>query len=226
MFGYGIGLAFRKGTVLAFLLASLASAATGGTITITALGDSLVHGFGLKHREGFVWQLNEWLTRREVDATVTNAGVSGDTTAGGLERIEWTLDSNPDALIVVLGGNDLLRGISPAESRSNLDGILAAAEDAEIPVLLVGLEVPSNFGTEYKIELENAFRELAEKYDALFHESFFEALTREGSRDEVRIRYMQSDGIHPNADGISLIVEDIGITVLELVQRVVDRGQL
>ena len=96
-------------------------AASAEPARIVAFGDSLVQGFGLAHGQGLVPQLNTWLQSAGIDASVENAGVSGDTTAGGAARVEWTLESDPDALIVLFGGNDLLRGIDPAESRRNLE---------------------------------------------------------------------------------------------------------
>ena len=114
-------------------------------VTIAALGDSLTQGFGLVPEAGFVPQLEAWLKDAGADVALINAGVSGDTTAGGLSRVGWTLTPEVDAMIVALGGNDLLRGIDPAASRANLDGILAAAAEADVPVLLVGIESPQRF---------------------------------------------------------------------------------
>ena len=112
----------RKALVL--IAAVWPVAVAGEDIVVAALGDSLVQGFGLVPEEGFVPQLQAWLNARDIDARLINAGVSGDTTAGGLSRVAWTLTPEVDAMIVALGGNDLLRGIDPASSRTNLDGIL------------------------------------------------------------------------------------------------------
>ena len=200
----------------------MGQAANAETVSVVAFGDSLVHGFGLRPENGFVPRLNDWLSKRGEDAEVINAGVSGDTTAGGLARIDWTLGSNPDALIVALGGNDLLRGLFPEESRSNLDGILQRASEAGIPVLLIGQEVPSNFGEDYKQSFEAAYEDLSQKHKTLFYRRFFAALDKAGTRQEARTLYLQDDGLHPNADGVALIVDDIGPIVIELIRRAGD----
>ena len=216
---YGLGCALRKvAPAICFFLAFTASGAAEA-ITVVALGDSLVHGYGLQPKEGFVPQLENWLRANGEDVTVENAGVSGDTTAGGLARIEWTLAFEPDALIVVLGGNDLLRGILPEHSRESLNGILAAASNRGLPVLLAGHEAPSNYGPEYKDEFEAIYPELAEMYGAILYPKFFTALDAEGDRQEVRRRYMQDDGIHPNSEGVALIVASVGPFVVDLIRE-------
>lgn len=119
------------------------------TVTVAALGDSLTQGYGLPQADGFVPQLQTWLADQGADVNVINAGVSGDTTAGGLSRVGWTLTPEVDAMIVALGGNDYLRGLDPAISRANLDGILAAGQQAGVEMLLVGLTVGGNYGQDY-----------------------------------------------------------------------------
>ncbi|MEO0692787.1 MAG: GDSL-type esterase/lipase family protein, partial [Pseudomonadota bacterium] len=124
-----------------------------------------------------------------------------------------------DALIVALGGNDLLRGIDPAVSRANLDGILQAAAARGLPVLLVGLEAPGNYGPDFKADFEAMFPELATEYEALLYTDFLAPL-RQGDQAEALQRLMQSDGIHPNAEGVKLMVDGIGPEVLKLIARV------
>ena len=199
---------------------ALIGSAAAETVTVAAFGDSLVHGFGLNPEDGFVPQLNRWLTGSGADAVVVNAGVSGETTAGGLARIDWTLGSDPDALIVALGGNDVLRGLFPEQSRSNLDGILARTAAAGLPVLVIGQEAPDNFGPDYKEKFESIYPELAEKYETLLFGRFFAPLDRQGDRKFVREQYFQDDGLHPNADGVAIIVAAIGPSVLELIKWV------
>lgn len=140
---YGLRRAILNGAVAAGLLASPVIAEP---VTIAALGDSLTQGFGLPPEDGLVPQLQRWLEANGAEVTLINAGVSGDTTAGGLARIDWTLTDEVDALIVALGGNDVLRGIAPEAVRANLDGILTKATARDLPVLLVGTEAPQNFG--------------------------------------------------------------------------------
>jgi acyl-CoA thioesterase-1 len=145
--------------------------------------------------------------------------VSGDTTAGGLSRVDWTLTDNVDAMIVALGGNDLLRGIDPAVSRANLEGILLAAEERGVDVLLVGMTATSNYGIAYKEAFESMYPELAKAHDTLYYHSFFDALTEDGITEENIRTYMQPDGIHPNAEGVAKIVADLGPYVVELANK-------
>ncbi|MFG6592078.1 arylesterase [Sulfitobacter sp. 1A12157] len=206
----------------------LGSAAQAEEVVIAALGDSLTQGYGLPAEEGFVPQLQHWLYAEGVEAKILNAGVSGDTTAGGLARVDWTLTPEVDAMIVTLGGNDMLRGLDPAQARGNIDGILAAAEKAEVEVLLVGMSAPGNYGAGYKAEFEGLYPDLAEAYGALFYPDFFTGLLAEeknaaSARSETVQRYFQGDGIHPNAEGVALIVEDIGPVVVELATRAAAR---
>ena len=182
------------------------------------MGDSLTQGFGLPADQGFVPQLEKWLLEQGAKIKLINAGVSGDTTAGGLSRIAWTLTPEVDALIVALGGNDILRGIDPAVSRENLDGILQIASDAGLPVLFIGLDAPSNYGTDYETAFEAIYPELATKHDALHHPNFLAALAALDDPALVLKDYMQPDAIHPNAAGVTLIVQDIGPSVLALIE--------
>ena len=164
-------------------------------------------------------QLQRWLDAEGTEAVLVNAGVSGDTTAGGLARVEWTLTPDIGAMIVALGGNDMLRGLDPAEARANLAGILDAAKARDIPVLLVGLEAPSNYGPDYKAEFDAAYANLAAEYGALLYPNFLAALTADSDLATALGRFMQADGIHPNAEGVALIVEAIGPSVVELLAR-------
>ena len=192
----------------------------GEPVQIAALGDSLTQGFGLPPADGFVPQLQAWLDEQGVEAQLINAGVSGDTTQGGLSRIDWTLTPEVDAVIVALGGNDLLRGIQPEVSRANIEGILAAAERAKVDVLLVGMQAPGNYGPEYKAAFDGLYPDLAAQYETLFLDSFFAGL---GTQDPAQLGpFLQSDGVHPNADGVARIVEGFGPYVLELVDRAQD----
>ena len=189
------------------------------TTTVVAFGDSLTAGFGLPTADGFVPQLQAWLQDQGADAAVVNAGVSGDTTQGGLARIAWSLSDDTDVLIVALGGNDMLRGIDPALVRSNLSGILQAAASNTLPVLLIGIDASANFGPNYKADFDAIFPELASEYGTLHVQNFLGALLALPDRDVAFNTYMQADRIHPNAEGVALIVEDIGPSVLDLIER-------
>jgi len=216
--GYGALTRTRKfGLALVMSLSAVAAAAD--PVTIAALGDSLTQGYGLPQEDGFVPQLEGWLNAHGADALVLNAGVSGDTTAGGLSRIGWTLTPEVDAMIVALGGNDLLRGIDPAASRANLDGILTAADEAGVAVLLVGMQAPGNYGPDYKAAFDAMYPELAQAHGTLYVESFFAGLTEGVDRQEAMRTYMQEDGIHPSAEGVKRIVEAMGPKVMELIDR-------
>lgn len=200
------------------LLCPMAGAAE--EVVIAALGDSLTQGYGLVEAEGFVPQLQGWLEAQGTQVQLINAGVSGDTTAGGLSRAAWTLTPEVDAMILALGGNDLLRGIDPGVSRANLEGILQAAQAAEVEVLLVGMQAPGNYGPEFKAAFDAMYPELAQAYDVLYAPSFFEGLgVQDGDPASVRV-YMQPDGIHPSAQGVARIVEGLGPYVLELIDQV------
>lgn len=214
--GYGVRPLLRN-LALVFLSAG---AAQSGQQTLVALGDSLTQGYGLSVDEGFVPQLQAWLVGQGADVTVINAGVSGDTTAGGLARIGWTLGGGDvDAMIVALGGNDFLRGLDPAASRANLAGILSAAQAAGVRVLLVGMEIADNYGPDYRAAFEAMYPDLAQAYGAALFPDFFQGLTQEQDLNAARAAYMQPDGLHPNADGVSKIVEAMGPAVLRLLQE-------
>lgn len=208
-----------RNAALVFALA-LPRVAAAEPVQVVALGDSLTAGYGLAEGEGFVPQLQDWLKANGSDAVVANAGVSGDTTAGGLARLDWALTPEADAVIVTLGGNDMLRGLPPAEARANLDGILAKAQARGLPVLLVGMQAPGNWGPEYKTEFDAIYPELAAAYPVLLADSFFGPLLQ-GATDPAAIaEWMQADGIHPNAEGVRIIVAGLGPKVLELVEQV------
>jgi len=194
--------------------------ASAQPVSILALGDSLTQGYGLIEQEGFVPQMRRWLAEQGAEVRLVNAGVSGDTTAGGAARVEWSLTPEIEGMIVALGGNDLLRGIAPEVARDNLERILEAARARDVAVLLVGMQAPGNYGADYKAEFDALYPELAAEYDTLLFESFFAGLQAAGGDDPAGLRgYFQSDGIHPNADGVALIVEAMGPAVLELVER-------
>lgn len=184
-----------------------------------ALGDSLTAGYGLPQDDGFVPQLQAWLDARGADAVVLNAGVSGDTTAGGASRLGWALSDDADALIVNLGGNDMLRGIDPAEARGNLDQILSQAKAKGLPVLLVGLRAPGNYGTDYKVAFDAIFPDLAAQYEAVFFLNYFIPLIDQNTA-LLDPALMQLDGIHPNKRGVAVAVAALGPKVLELIARV------
>jgi acyl-CoA thioesterase I len=216
---YGAGPSLRNVTIAWILLvAGFFGAAQAETLTLVALGDSLTAGYGLAPEQGYVPQLQDWLQAQGQDVVVENAGVSGDTTAGGLARLDWSLTPDTDALIVNLGGNDLLRGLPPAEALANIDKILTEAETRNLPVLLVGLKALNNYGPDYKTEFDAIYPALAAKHQDLFYPDYFAPLKATGTDTQALAKWMQGDGIHPNADGVAQIVADIGPHVIDLLE--------
>lgn len=211
----------RGAALLAVVFTLLAPVSVAAqALRITALGDSLTQGYGLMPGEGLVPQLQAWLTARGHAVEVLNAGVSGDTTTGGLARLDWTLADRPDAVIVALGGNDLLRGIDPALSRANLDAILTRLAAEGLPVLLVGLSAPGNYGPEYQAAFAAIYPELAAAHGALLVPDLLAPLAEAVAAGAPPESVMQGDMIHPNPTGVARVVEALGPRVEELMGRV------
>ena len=197
----------------------IAAGQAAAEVTILAFGDSLTQGYGLPEADGFVPQLQRWLDANGGDdVTLINAGVSGDTTAGGLSRIAWSLDDSIDGVIVALGGNDVLRGLQPDQIRANLDGILTEIDRRNLPVILAGLPAPPNYGSEYQTAFRAIFPDLAAEHGAIYYKSFLGGIGDGRNMLQVMALF-QSDGIHPNAKGVNAIVTHIGPVVLELADQ-------
>lgn len=214
-FTYGARLALGK--VLAVFLWLASPAWADAPVTVLALGDSLTQGYGLPEAEGFVPQLQNWLKDQGVETKVINGGVSGDTTAGGAARVDWSLTPDVDAMIVTLGGNDLLRGLDPQVSRDNIEQILQVAQGRGVDVLLVGMPAPGNYGVAYKTAFDAIYPELSAAYGTLYAENFFAGLGA-GTPADLQ-RFFQADGIHPNAEGVQRIVRSLGPHVIALIAR-------
>ena len=173
------------------------------THLVLAFGDSLYAGYGLNQGQGFPAVLQRDLIAQGLSVEVVNAGVSGDTTAAGLARLDFTLDGlrrKPDLAIVGLGGNDVLRGLDPAETRKNLDAILTALDKRGIPVVLTGMMAPRNYGADYVAQFDRIYPDLARRYDAPLDPFFLDGVI--GRRD-----LMLEDGIHPNAEGVEIVAK-------------------
>ncbi|MDE9449761.1 arylesterase [Aliiroseovarius sp. Z3] len=211
--GYGVLNWFLKCLAA---IALLSGAARADGVTLLALGDSLTAGYGLPQQEGFVPQLEAWLNDHGTVATVINAGVSGDTTAGGAARLGWVLSDDIDVVLVALGANDMLRGIDPQATYSNLDAILSELSARELPSLLIGMPGPANFGATYKAQFEQVFERLAQDHDVSLYPSFLAGLTEAAGSANGALQYLQSDGLHPTAEGVSLIVDALGPAVLDV----------
>jgi acyl-CoA thioesterase-1 len=204
-----------------FAPASTVSAMDGDnaadTVEILAFGDSLTAGYGLEAGDGFTDQLEAWLnTNMDVPVKVTNAGVSGDTTSGGRSRLEWGLTpfegGKPDLVILTLGGNDGLRGIDPTITRDNIDAMVKLLSERDIPVLIGGMLAPPNLGPDYAEIFNPAYKATAEKYDQPLYPFFLEGVAADPSLN-------QPDGIHPNAEGVKIIVSKLGPVVKDLILR-------
>jgi acyl-CoA thioesterase I len=199
----------------AILASDLALSAAQEPVRILAFGDSLTQGYGVPPGKEFPARLEKALNARGLDVTVINAGVSGETSAGGLARVDWLLGdgkSGPDAAIVELGANDGLRGLPVAEMEKNLDAILAKFKARNIPVLFAGMKAPRNFGARYAADYDQVFPKLAQKYDVLFYPFFLEGVALDRA-------LVQPDGLHPNAAGVDAIVKGIQPLAERLVQQ-------
>ena len=214
-----ITLATASVTLLALSSVAAPGAGSGAAhaeTTIVALGDSLTAGYGLPEGDGLVPQLQAWLSAQGAEIRVVNAGVSGDTSAGGLSRLDWSLTPETDGLIVTLGGNDLLRGIPPAETRRNIDTIVKQATARGLRVLIIPMEAPGNFGPDYKADFDALYPAIATTHGAAITEPFFRLLDPDATDPGQIARWMQPDGIHPNKDGVAKVVENLGPAVLGL----------
>ena len=202
---------FRLLAVSIFMLS--VSAAYADAVRLMIFGDSLVAGYGLDRVTAFPRQLESRLKARGFDVEVLNAGVSGDTTSSGRSRLDWTLAEMPDAMMIVLGGNDMLRGVDPSVTRRNLDKILGSLKDKNIPVMLCGMLASPNLGADYQAEFDSIYPELAAKYGIAFYPFFLEGVA-------LVPKFNQPDGIHPNALGVRKIVvsmiDDVGKFLTEI----------
>ncbi len=175
---------------------------------VLVIGDSLTHGYGLPAGQGFVPQMQNWLQENDYDVELINAGVSGDTTSGGVARLEWLLTPEIDAVVIELGANDALRGIDPALIAHNLREMVEISQNFDLPVLLMRVPGIGNYGVEYQASYDRAFTDLVAQSGISYIDNFFSALL-EKSPEEFR-NLMQSDGIHPNPTGVELIVSELG----------------
>ncbi len=189
-----------------------ASPAVAEPLRIVALGDSLSAGYQLPVAAAFPVQLEAALTERGHEVEVVNAGVSGDTTSGGLARLDWSVGEDADAVIVELGANDALRGLPVASARSNLEAIVSRLRERGLPVLVAGMRAPRNLGPDYVEAFDAMFGEIAETHDALLYPYFLEGIPMSAET-------VLPDGIHPTAKGVAIIVEGILPRVEELIAQ-------
>jgi len=195
---------------------SLEAADGDAPITILAFGDSLTAGYGVKFNESFPAQLQMALQAKGHKVQVINAGVSGETTAGGLKRLDWTLQPKPDAVILELGANDALRGVDPNEPRTNLDKMLALLKSKGVDVLLAGMKAPNNWGADYVKEFDAIYPDLAARYGVALYPFFLEGVALDQ-------RLVQADGLHPTAAGVAEIVKRMLPDVEALLEHIAQR---
>ncbi|MBM3646869.1 MAG: arylesterase [Alphaproteobacteria bacterium] len=179
----------------------MAQAQTAPT-KLAVLGDSLAAGYGLRPAQAFPARLEAALKAQGRNVTVVNHGVSGDTTAGGLERVDWMLGDKPAIVLVELGANDALRAIDPAVTKRNLDAIITKLQQAGVTVWLAGMLAPRNFGPDYARQFDGLYRRLADKHGVVLYPFFLDGVAQEPALN-------QADGIHPNAKGVDVIVARI-----------------
>ncbi|MEN3148679.1 arylesterase [Neorhizobium sp. IRAMC:178] len=202
----------------ALALAALPAAAQDRAIQLVGFGDSLMAGYQLAPSESYTAQLEAALKAKGQNVVVTNAGVSGDTTAGGLARIDWSVPDGTDGVILELGANDALRGISPDQSEKNLDAILARLKGRKIPVLLIGILAPPNMGGDYAEKFNPIYKRLAEKYAVPLYPFFLDGVTTFSN-------LQLSDGMHPNAKGVAVMVEKTLRPVESFLGAIKDTGK-
>ena len=207
-----------------FLVNALAAAVNLSTaaaepkpVHIVAFGDSLSAGYGLRPKDAFPAQLQKQLKTDGRNVVVTNGAVSGDTTADGLQRLEWAVPDGTDAVILELGANDALRGIDPKVTRANLEKIIAALKKRNVQVLLAGMLSPANWGDNYSDDFDKIFPDLAKEHGLVFYPFFLEGVALD-------TKLNQDDGMHPTGKGVAEIVKRIMPKVVELIARAVPQA--
>ncbi|TPL03265.1 arylesterase [Mesorhizobium sp. B2-4-14] len=197
---------FAAGLILFLAICGAISSARAEPFKIVGFGDSLMAGFGLGPGDGFTDKLQTALRAKGHDVSVANAGVSGDTSSGGLARLDWSVPDGTRLVVLELGANDMLRGISPDITRKNLDEMLGKLKQRKIAVLLAGMRAAPNLGADYQSAFDAVFPDLAKKYDVPLYPFFLDGVAGQPA-------LQLEDGLHPNAKGVDLMVERILPTV-------------
>lgn len=196
-----------------FALSISATRADAPSITLVIIGDSLSAGYGLPKADAFPTQLERRLRDKGYNIRIINSGVSGDTTSGGRARLGWALGDNPDAVLLELGANDALRGLEPEQAFENLSAMLTTLKEKKIPVLLAGMRAPPNMGEDYAKAFDDVYARLDQAFDVVFYPFFLEGVVADPSLN-------QDDGIHPNAAGVAVVIDNILPAVEQLLARV------
>jgi acyl-CoA thioesterase-1 len=200
------------GAMLCAWTPAVVQAAPEPPVKLVVLGDSLSAGYGLPVAEAFPTRLAAALKAKGLAVAVTNAGVSGDTASGGLDRLAWSVPEGTEAVLVELGANDALRGLDPKLTKKALDGILHRLQDRHIAVLLAGMQAPRNMGPDYVRTFDAIFPALASTHPVVFYPFFLDGVATDPKLN-------QGDGMHPNAAGVDVIVTRILPQVEELIAR-------
>ena len=191
---------FQRVFLALMMTIALSSTARAETISLVGFGDSLMAGYQLPPQDAFPARLEKALKEKGLDVTIANAGVSGDTSSGGLARIDWSVPDGTKGVILELGANDALRGIPPEATRKNIEAMITRLKDRGIAVLLAGMMAPPNMGADYAARFNPIFPELAEKYGLELYPFFLDGVVTEA-------KLKLEDGIHPNGDGVGVMVE-------------------
>lgn len=199
--GYG-PFAAAVNSLLVVLLCLSAAHAQSVPVKIAMLGDSLTAGYGVKPDQAIPARLQAALKAEGRDVTVLNHGVSGDTSAGGLDRLDWMLGDKPDIVMVELGANDALRAVDPATTERNLDAILARLKDAKVTTWLIGMMAPRNLGPDYVKAFDGLYKKLADKYDVPLYPFILDGVAQDAALN-------QGDGMHPNPEGVDIVVKHL-----------------
>ena len=199
--------------VLTAAISALAPPVAAEDIRILLYGDSLLAGLGLSAEDSLMGQLQAAMDAERIQATLVNASVSGDTTADGLARLDWTLGDAPDAVILGLGANDMLQGLPATDARANLDAIMARLDQLGVPVLLLGMKANRGLGSDYVDEFDAIYPDLAQEHGTLLYPFFLDGVALDPDLNQPDLR-------HPNADGVAVIVVGMMPLVEQLVQSV------
>lgn len=207
------GVALMTGALILVLGILGAGAAQARPLRLVALGDSLTAGYNLPQQQAFPTALQKALRAKGFDVVIVNAGVSGDTSAGLLERMDWSLSDGADGAIVEIGANDMLRGLDPQHTEQNIDAILQNLRARNIPFLIAGMRAAPNLGGPYAEAFEPLYQRLAKKYDAPLYPFFLEGVA--GAP-----KLQLPDGLHPNDEGVKLMVENILPTIVAWLEKI------
>lgn len=198
------------------VMAQTSAKASVKPITIVALGDSLTAGYQLNASDSYPAQLGQALKAKGHNVTIVNAGVSGDTTAAGLDRLAWAVPADADGVIVALGANDMLRGLDPAKARDNLDRILTTLKSQKKDLLVVGMQAATSLPPDYRKSFDSIFPDLAAKHGAILYPFFLDGIALDPKLN-------LKDGMHPNRDGVAVMVRNSLPKVEQLLARIAAR---